>query len=169
MLWFPCLDPCGFTISIGMQCFSQIISFRNFGYNIVHAMDEEDTVVFFSAWSLIISLISNSIAEMASFQMAMTIQQQSQSHLQLALNQQKRKVIKRPSFWVFPRPSDSWLEHTLHDERIPEKEFKRRLRVTKATFSMLVRIFHRNITRHNPVSLENAFPQRKLWLLICRD
>ena len=169
MLWFPCLDPCGFTISIGIQCFSHIISFRNFGYNIVHAMDEEDTVVFFSAWSLIISLISNSIAEMASFQMAMTTQQQSQSHLQLALNQQKRKVIKRPSFWVFPRPSDSWLEHTLHDERIPEKEFKRRLCVTKATFSMLVRVFHRNITRHNPVSLENAFPQRKLWLLICRD
>ena len=114
-----------------MQCFSPIISFRKFGYNIVHAMDEEDTVVFFSAWSLIISLLSNSIAEMASFQMAMATQQQSQSHLQLALNKQKRKVRKRASFWVFPRPSDSWLEHTLHDERIPKQEFKRRLRIRK--------------------------------------
>ncbi len=144
MLWFPCLDHCGFTFKMGMQRFSPLISFHKFGQNIVHATDEEDSVVFFSAWSIIISLISNSTAEMASFQMAMATKQQSQSHLQLALNKQKKKVRKRPSFWVFPRPSDSWLEHTLYDERIPESTH---LRITKATFWMLVRIRHKNLIR----------------------
>ncbi len=146
-----------------MQRFSPLISFHKFGYNIVHAMEEEDSAVFISAWSIIISLISNSTAEMASFQMAMATKQQSQSHLQLALNKQKKKVRKRPSFWVFPRPSDSWLEHTLYDERIPESTH---LRITKATFWMLVRIRHKNLIRKPSNFRESLSPEKFLAIVL---
>ena len=50
-------------------------------------------------------------------------------------------------FWSFPRPQTSWLEHTLYDERIPDAEFKKRLRMSRNTFWMLVNVCLANISR----------------------
>ena len=60
-----------------------------------------------------------------------------------------RRRKSRPVFWSFPRPEGSWLDFTFYDDAIPENEFKKRLRMSKDTFRMLVNICQVNLMRKN--------------------
>ena len=132
-------------------------------------MDEEDVFEFVCAWSLTTNLLLNSVSQLPCFQMAMTAQQQQQSNLQLVIrNRQRRKLKRRPLFWIVPRPPNSWLEHPIVDESIPEYEFKRLLHVTKETFWELARVCKNNITRENTNFRASLSPEKVLAIALYR-
>ena len=107
---------------------------------------ESRNVDFALPFAALISSLSQLNLQWYNFNIALSAHKQQQDAL-VIFRVRRRK--SRQLFWTFPRPVGSWLEFTLYDEGIPEREFKKRLRMSKDTFCMLVKVCQENIVRSN--------------------
>ena len=102
-------------------------------------MDEEfaDLAFASSALSAAVKVLKE---EQNSITYAVASFKQMQTNLVCFRYREKRKEKRSKIFWRFPRCESSWLENALYNQEIPDQEFKKRLRISRKTFWMLVTV-----------------------------
>ena len=85
---------------------------------------------------------------------------------QVMLNQQQRRCRGRrfPRFWALPRPDQSWFEIHYFDAPIPGDYFSKQLRLNRDTFTVLLNLISRRLTRQNTYLRDCVTPEKILAL-----
>ena len=101
-------------------------------------MDEGDINELTIAYATFATAVAHVNEQNHNVAMAVAAHRSIQSAIVSSRCNERRKRKGTPYVWVFPWPETSWLDHTLYDMTIPEKEFKQRLRLCQVTFWLLL-------------------------------